>query len=121
MTAETPQPPVGIDLGTTYSVTAYLDATGRPVTVRNGQGDLLTPTRDLRRRGRYPRRQAGRQELRGCAGPLCRVLQARHGHCLFPPQGPRPGCAAGGPQRVGPGAAEGGRGAAVERAGPPAW
>ena len=36
MTAETPQPPVGIDLGTTYSVTAYLDATGRLVTVRNG-------------------------------------------------------------------------------------
>ncbi|MGO8749331.1 MAG: Hsp70 family protein [Thermoguttaceae bacterium] len=44
MTAETPQPPVGIDLGTTYSVTAYLDATGRPVTVRNGQGDLITPS-----------------------------------------------------------------------------
>ncbi len=38
------QPPVGIDLGTTYSVLAYLDPTGRPVTVLNGQGDLLTPS-----------------------------------------------------------------------------
>lgn len=38
------QPPVGIDLGTTYSVLACLDATGRPVTVVNGQGDLLTPS-----------------------------------------------------------------------------
>jgi molecular chaperone DnaK len=39
-----PQPPVGIDLGTTLSVVAYLDATGRPVTVPNRAGDLLTPS-----------------------------------------------------------------------------
>ena len=38
------QPPIGIDLGTTYSVVAYLDATGRPITVLNGTGDLLTPS-----------------------------------------------------------------------------
>jgi molecular chaperone DnaK len=38
------QPPLGIDLGTTYSVVAYLDGTGRPVTVSNGTGDLLTPS-----------------------------------------------------------------------------
>jgi len=38
------QPPVGIDLGTTYSVVAYLDATGRPTTVPNSSGDLLTPS-----------------------------------------------------------------------------
>jgi molecular chaperone DnaK len=37
-------PPVGIDLGTTYSVVAYLDATGRPTTILNGTGDLLTPS-----------------------------------------------------------------------------
>jgi molecular chaperone DnaK len=36
--------PIGIDLGTTYSVVAYLDATGRPTTVLNGTGDLLTPS-----------------------------------------------------------------------------
>ena len=42
MSAE--QPPVGIDLGTTYSLVAYLDDTGRPVTVPNEQGDLLTPS-----------------------------------------------------------------------------
>ena len=41
--AESP-PPVGIDLGTTYSVVAHLDAAGRPVTVVNGVGDLLTPS-----------------------------------------------------------------------------
>ena len=38
------QPPVGIDLGTTYSVLAYLDSTGRPITVPNELGDLLTPS-----------------------------------------------------------------------------
>jgi len=38
------QPPVGIDLGTTYSLLAYLDPTGRPVTVPNRSGDLLTPS-----------------------------------------------------------------------------
>ncbi len=35
---------VGIDLGTTYSVLAYLDAQGRPVTLPNAEGDLLTPS-----------------------------------------------------------------------------
>ena len=38
------QPPVGIDLGTTYSLVAFLDATGRPTTVPNSWGDLLTPS-----------------------------------------------------------------------------
>ncbi len=38
------QPPVGIDLGTTLSVVAYLDATGRPTTLPNRSGDLLTPS-----------------------------------------------------------------------------
>lgn len=40
----TPQPPIGIDLGTTYSAIAYLDASGRPITVANDAGDLLTPS-----------------------------------------------------------------------------
>ncbi|MFV2067445.1 MAG: Hsp70 family protein [Pirellulales bacterium] len=38
------QPPVGIDLGTTYSVLAYVDAMGRPVTVANAAGEQLTPS-----------------------------------------------------------------------------
>ncbi len=38
------QPPVGIDLGTTYSVVAYLDGSGRPATLVNSAGDLLTPS-----------------------------------------------------------------------------
>lgn len=37
-------PAIGIDLGTTYSVVARLDDTGRPVTVVNAEGDLLTPS-----------------------------------------------------------------------------
>ena len=36
--------PVGIDLGTTFSVVAYLDATGRPCTVPNSEGDSITPS-----------------------------------------------------------------------------
>ncbi len=37
-------PAVGIDLGTTFSVVAYLDDTGRPVTIVNSEGDLITPS-----------------------------------------------------------------------------
>ncbi|MGE0609211.1 MAG: Hsp70 family protein [Pirellulales bacterium] len=37
-------PPIGIDLGTTFSVVAYLDSTGRPCTIPNTEGDLLTPS-----------------------------------------------------------------------------
>lgn len=39
-----PRPPVGIDLGTTYSVIAYLDARGQPQTVLNSEGDPTTPS-----------------------------------------------------------------------------
>jgi molecular chaperone DnaK len=35
---------VGIDLGTTYSLIAHVDAKGRPCCVPNGAGDLLTPS-----------------------------------------------------------------------------
>ena len=39
-----PSIPVGIDLGTTFSVVAYLDATGRPCTIPNSEGDPITPS-----------------------------------------------------------------------------
>ena len=35
---------VGIDLGTTFSVIAHLDSTGRPCTIPNSEGDLITPS-----------------------------------------------------------------------------
>jgi molecular chaperone DnaK len=38
------QLPVGIDLGTTRSVIAHLDAAGRPCTVLNTEGELTTPS-----------------------------------------------------------------------------
>ncbi len=38
------QPPIGIDLGTTFSVIAYLDKEGRPQTIPNSEGDLTTPS-----------------------------------------------------------------------------
>lgn len=38
------QTAVGIDLGTTFSVIAYLDPSGRPCTIMNDEGDLLTPS-----------------------------------------------------------------------------
>lgn len=37
-------PAVGIDLGTTFSVLARVDPRGRPVTMINAEGDLLTPS-----------------------------------------------------------------------------
>jgi molecular chaperone DnaK len=37
-------PAVGIDLGTTYSAVAYIDDTGRPITLVNAEGDLVTPS-----------------------------------------------------------------------------
>ena len=37
-TLQPSQPPVGIDLGTTFSVVAYLDDASRPVTIPNGVG-----------------------------------------------------------------------------------
>ena len=37
-------PPVGIDLGTTFSVVATLDAQGRPRTIQNAEGDVTTPS-----------------------------------------------------------------------------
>jgi molecular chaperone DnaK len=36
--------PVGIDLGTTNSVAAYIDAAGRTVVIPNTEGDVLTPS-----------------------------------------------------------------------------
>jgi molecular chaperone DnaK len=35
---------LGIDLGTTYCATAYIDDRGRPVTVPNRDGEILTPS-----------------------------------------------------------------------------
>ncbi len=37
-------PAVGIDLGTTYSAVAHLDDFGRPATLVNAEGDLVTPS-----------------------------------------------------------------------------
>jgi molecular chaperone DnaK len=37
-------PAVGIDLGTTYSVVAYVDAQGRPCSLLNADGERLTPS-----------------------------------------------------------------------------
>ncbi len=37
-------PAVGIDLGTTFSAVAHLDDLGRPVTLVNAEGDLVTPS-----------------------------------------------------------------------------
>lgn len=39
-----PHPAVGIDLGTTFSAVAYVDASGRPETIRNSEGGLTTPS-----------------------------------------------------------------------------
>lgn len=38
------EPLVGIDLGTTNSVVAYIDPHGRPISLPNSEGDILTPS-----------------------------------------------------------------------------
>ena len=38
------EPAIGIDLGTTFSVIASVDSTGRPVTILNAEGDHTTPS-----------------------------------------------------------------------------
>ena len=35
---------LGIDLGTTYAVMAYVDGRGRPVVIRNAEGQKTTPS-----------------------------------------------------------------------------
>lgn len=42
--APNPLVALGIDLGTTYSLVAHLDAQGRPCCIPNAAGDLLTPS-----------------------------------------------------------------------------
>ena len=42
--AQTSEPAVGIDLGTTNSVIAHLDSDGKPNTILNSEGDLTTPS-----------------------------------------------------------------------------
>ena len=37
-------PAVGIDLGTVFSVVAYVDQDGKPCTIPNAEGDLTTPS-----------------------------------------------------------------------------
>ena len=46
------QPPIGIDLGTTFSVIAYLDGRGCPLTIPNRAGELTTPSAVLFHDGR---------------------------------------------------------------------
>ncbi len=41
---DTKVPAVGIDLGTTHSVIAFLDNEGRPTTIRNAEGGITTPS-----------------------------------------------------------------------------
>ncbi len=38
------QPAIGIDLGTTFSVVAYINPNGRPQTIPNAEGDITTPS-----------------------------------------------------------------------------
>lgn len=65
-----PDPAIGIDLGTTFSVIARLDDQGHPETVVNAEGDRLTPSMVL-----FDREEVivGREALKGMAGEAERV------------------------------------------------
>ncbi len=94
--------PVGIDLGTTYSLIAHLDPQGRPVSIPNGLGEVLTPSAVLFEDDEVV---VGRQAVKASMLSPDR-FQTRHGARRLSPPDPRPGGAARSAQRVCPGAAE---------------
>ncbi len=65
-------PAVGIDLGTTFSVLARIDDRGRPVTVTNAEGDLLTPSDVLFDGDEVV---VGKEALKAVAGEADRVAE----------------------------------------------
>ena len=116
-TLQPSQPPVGIDLGTTFSVVAYVDDANRPVTISNSVGDLITPSAVFVDDEEVI---VGREAVRNAAespDSYAECLQARHGVAAFSPQDPRHGRSARSPQRLRPGAGEERRPAA-DRANP---
>ena len=46
---QSPEPAIGIDLGTTFSCVSRLDDLGRPMTLDNAEGDHSTPSVILHR------------------------------------------------------------------------
>jgi molecular chaperone DnaK len=75
---------VGIDLGTTYSAVAYLDDLGRPTTLVNAEGDLVTPSVVLLD-GQQP--IVGKEALKALATDALDVVQCvkrEMGRRLFP-------------------------------------
>ncbi|MEW6357590.1 MAG: Hsp70 family protein [Planctomycetota bacterium] len=64
--------PVGIDLGTTFSAIAYLDETGKPVTIPNREGELITPSAILFEEGNIV---VGREAIRAALTDPGRVVQ----------------------------------------------
>ncbi|NLS98029.1 MAG: Hsp70 family protein [Planctomycetaceae bacterium] len=44
MTDKQAAPAIGIDLGTTFSVLAYIDDTGHPISLANAEGERITPS-----------------------------------------------------------------------------
>ena len=70
---------VGIDLGTSNSAVAWMDAGGRTAMIRNIEGDLLTPSVVLFDDDGDGGRQGGPQRRDGQTRPGGPVGQARHG------------------------------------------
>jgi len=86
---------VGIDLGTTFSVLAHLDADGRPRTVANEEGELITPSavffdREMPIVGREALRAAELEPERLARFAKRDVGQRQFGKsicgCAFPPE-----------------------------------
>ena len=69
---ERPYPAIGIDLGTTYTVAARLDDTGRPQTLINGEGDRLTPSVVLLEDGQVV---VGKEAVKAMSSEMERVAE----------------------------------------------
>ncbi|HMO12793.1 MAG TPA: Hsp70 family protein [Pirellulaceae bacterium] len=63
--------PLGIDLGTTYSVAAYLNPLVQPISIVNAEGDLLTPSVLLFEAGNVI---VGREAVKALATDFAKVI-----------------------------------------------
>ena len=75
---------IGIDLGTTFSAVAHIDAYGKPQIIPNSESERITPSVILFEGGNADRRHAREKQLGRGAGADRRFREARNGQTEGP-------------------------------------